>query len=134
METTTPLSMTNSQRLMTVRQCLEHWLQTLRDGDPAAAASDKVPFRESILIREGFYCGRRFDAEGWSAVWFLEEDQLKISDASGAVVAAFRGDELDRAATAPRISATIPMASGVSARGDHGARGDHFSGGQTRAA
>ena len=131
METTTPLSMTNSQRLMTVRQCLERWLETHRDADATADGSDAVPFRESILIREGFYCGRRFEAEGWSAVWFLEEDQLKISDISGAVVMAYRGDELDRAATAPPSSATISID-----RGDRGvsARDERVDAAQTRAA
>jgi hypothetical protein len=35
-------------------------------------------FRESILIRKGSYCGRRFEAEGAYAVWFLEEDEVKF--------------------------------------------------------
>ena len=35
-------------------------------------------FRESILIRKGSYCGRRFEADGAYAIWFLEEDQVKF--------------------------------------------------------
>jgi hypothetical protein len=35
-------------------------------------------FRESILIRKGSYCGRRFEAEGAYAIWFLEEDEVKF--------------------------------------------------------
>ena len=35
-------------------------------------------FRESILIRNGSYCGRRFEAEGAYAIWFLEEDEVKF--------------------------------------------------------
>lgn len=35
-------------------------------------------FRESILIRNGSYCGRRFEADGASAIWFLEEDEVKF--------------------------------------------------------
>ena len=35
-------------------------------------------FRESILIRKGSYCGRRFEADGAFAVWFLEEDEVKF--------------------------------------------------------
>ncbi|HTN75351.1 MAG TPA: hypothetical protein VL096_08895 [Pirellulaceae bacterium] len=40
---------------------------------------------ESILIRQGAYCGRRFQAADGSAVWFVEEAQLKFYDATGAV-------------------------------------------------
>jgi hypothetical protein len=35
-------------------------------------------FRESILIRKGSYCGRRFEADGAYAIWFLEEDEVKF--------------------------------------------------------
>jgi hypothetical protein len=42
----------------------------------------KVPepdqFRESILIRNGSYCGRRFEADEAYAIWFLEEDEVKF--------------------------------------------------------
>jgi hypothetical protein len=44
------------------------------------------PGRETILIRGGIYCGRRFEAEAGYAVWFVEEDQLKFVDAAGHVV------------------------------------------------
>jgi len=43
--------------------------------------------RESILIRCGAYCGRRFDVERGHAVWFAEEDQVKFYDASGRLAA-----------------------------------------------
>jgi hypothetical protein len=42
--------------------------------------------RETILIRDGSYCGRRFEAAGGHAIWFAEEDQLKLVDAGGSVV------------------------------------------------
>ena len=35
-------------------------------------------FREAILIRKGAYCGRRFEADGAYAIWFLEEDEVKF--------------------------------------------------------
>ncbi|MCE9527720.1 MAG: hypothetical protein K8R36_16890 [Planctomycetales bacterium] len=35
-------------------------------------------FQESILIRKGSYCGRRFEADGAYAIWFLEEDEVKF--------------------------------------------------------
>jgi hypothetical protein len=42
--------------------------------------------RETILIRGGNYCGRRFEAEQGHAIWFVEEDQVKFVDAAGRVV------------------------------------------------
>ena len=42
--------------------------------------------QETILIRDGAYCGRRFDVEQGHAVWFLEEGQLKFFDANGSVI------------------------------------------------
>ena len=40
-------------------------------------------FRESLLIRGGAYCGRRFDAPAGHAIWFVEEDQIKFYGADG---------------------------------------------------
>jgi len=39
--------------------------------------------RETILIRGGHYCGRRFDVENGHAVWFMEEEQIKFFRADG---------------------------------------------------
>ncbi len=33
---------------------------------------------ESILIRDGLFCGRRFQCEGYIVVWFIEEDEIKF--------------------------------------------------------
>lgn len=35
-------------------------------------ASDQE-IRETILIRNGCYCGRRFETDGGHAIWFCEE-------------------------------------------------------------
>ena len=40
---------------------------------------------ESILIRDGYYCGRRFRQEQLEAIWFVDEDQLKVYD-DGALI------------------------------------------------
>jgi hypothetical protein len=40
---------------------------------------------EAILIRDGFYCGRCFECESLQAIWFVEEDQLKIYNEQGVV-------------------------------------------------
>ena len=46
-------------------------------------ASQEDPIEEAILIRDGFYCGRRFQCGELKAVWFVEEDQLKIYNQEG---------------------------------------------------
>ena len=33
---------------------------------------------ETALIRDGIYCGHRFSAGNLSAVWFFEENEVKI--------------------------------------------------------
>ncbi|MHB8972804.1 MAG: hypothetical protein ACYC3X_19895 [Pirellulaceae bacterium] len=42
--------------------------------------------REAMLIRDGFFCGRRFEADGLQAVWFTEENEIKFFDRTGAIV------------------------------------------------
>jgi hypothetical protein len=42
--------------------------------------------RESILIRQGLYCGRRFETAGGYAIWFAEENQVKVFQDGGHVV------------------------------------------------
>lgn len=42
--------------------------------------------RETVLIRGGMYCGRRFEAVAGTALWFVEEDQVKILNGSGKVL------------------------------------------------
>ncbi|MDX1948569.1 MAG: hypothetical protein SFU86_24495 [Pirellulaceae bacterium] len=42
-------------------------------------------FRESILIRDGSYCGRRFVSDSATAIWFIEENEVKFYRADGRV-------------------------------------------------
>jgi hypothetical protein len=82
--------MTNSQRLAAVRRCLDRWLEAQhRDED--------IDIRDAVLIRGGFYVGRKFELGAYRANWFMEEDELKIHDATGAVVAKFSSSEIDQA-------------------------------------
>jgi len=46
------------------------------DGEP----------RETILIRDGNYCGRRFETDSAAAVWFVEEGEIKFYGTDGAVI------------------------------------------------
>lgn len=53
--------------------------ETLREyGLP----TETVP-EEAILLRGGIYCGRRFDAAGFHAIWFLEENEVKFYGPQG---------------------------------------------------
>ncbi len=57
----------------------------------AAPQADLV---ETILIRDGYYCGRRFSCDGFSAVWFVEETQVKFYHRDGRVVTSCSVEEL----------------------------------------
>ena len=41
---------------------------------------------ETILIRNGFYCGRRYQATSAHAIWFCEENQLKFYGEQGTLL------------------------------------------------
>jgi hypothetical protein len=63
---------------------------------------------EAILIRQGLYCGRRFECDGGTAVWFIEENQIKFYDRSGALACV---------TTAPGVEeVTVPATSLISPR------------------
>jgi hypothetical protein len=42
--------------------------------------------QETLLIRNGQYCGHRYQNDRLTAVWFLEENQLKVYDEAGHVL------------------------------------------------
>ncbi len=81
--------MTNSQRLAAVRRCLDRWLEQHQTGGD-------VELRDAVLIRDGFYVGRRFQLGKFQAVWFMEEDEVKIHDAAGSLVARLDSAAIDR--------------------------------------
>jgi hypothetical protein len=80
--------MTNSQRLATVRDCLVMWIAQ-QTGSTDTIAS------ESILIRDDFYCGRRFRTANYTAVWFTEQDELKIYRVDGGLQCVLVADQID---------------------------------------
>jgi hypothetical protein len=88
--------MTNSQRLATVRNRLTRWLAEQQEGDADTQGDGRNPIlTESILIRDEFYCGRRFQAASHQAVWFIEEDELKIYRNDGELACVLSGDQLN---------------------------------------
>ncbi len=95
--------MTNSQRLAQVREHLLGWLDQQPQDDSVAVDGSPIT-SESVLIVDGFYCGRRFNAGTYRATWFIEEDELKIHDESGKLLCVVGGTELD--AIAPSAALT----------------------------
>ena len=87
--------MTNSQRLATVRERFLHWLQNANPGSLHTEPDDSLILRESMLIRDEYFCGRKFIGEHYNAVWFIEEDVLKIYQAEGPLELVLRGAEID---------------------------------------
>ncbi|QDV68490.1 hypothetical protein Poly24_21990 [Rosistilla carotiformis] len=70
--------MSNAQRLDEVRAFLQAWFSKNHPSNVWNA-------NEAILIREGHYCGRRFAFGPYTAIWFVEENQIKIFDPDGSV-------------------------------------------------
>ena len=66
-----------------VRELVRHQFQQLN-------ISTEAGVEETILIRNGFYCGRRFTVAQAHAIWFCEEDQLKLYGPDGSVTAVLR--------------------------------------------
>jgi hypothetical protein len=98
--------MTNSQRMATVRTCFLRWLASHpqnsapQQSDAACDESETPILRESILIRDEFYCGRRFHGHTHNAVWFIEEDELKVYRNSGELECVLSSEQID-AGSAP---------------------------------
>lgn len=69
-----PASLVEQVRLL-VRQTFLEWNIPAADG-----------LEETILIRNGFYCGRRFAVAAAHAIWFCEENQLKFYGEQGTVL------------------------------------------------
>jgi hypothetical protein len=61
----------------------EHVRHLVAEAFARANMPQPGEFSESILIKGGNYCGRRFVGEGGHAIWFVEENQLKIYGADG---------------------------------------------------
>jgi hypothetical protein len=59
-----------------VRVAFGHWVQQ-RTG----VAADEI--QETMLIRQGCYCGKRLSTQGYSGIWFVEEGQIKLLGPDG---------------------------------------------------
>jgi hypothetical protein len=45
--------------------------------------TDVTDLRETILIRNGLFCGRKFQCQGHHVVWFIEENEIKFFGPEG---------------------------------------------------
>lgn len=81
-----------------IRRCARSRMESL-------GAEPKAEMIETILIRDGHYCGRRFECDGFCAVWFVEENQVKFYERDGGVAAAHSVNHLLYGATEQRRAA-----------------------------
>ncbi len=70
--------MQHAQQIDAIRRLIHATLSELR--------VEHTELRETILIRDGHYCGRRFHAAKSEAIWFIEEDQVKFYGEDGRVM------------------------------------------------
>lgn len=77
--------MTHAQLTDNVRQLVVQAFAELGVAQPDQ-------YRESILLHGGNYCGRRFDGQGAHAVWFVEENQVKVMAGDGGLVQVIAAD------------------------------------------
>ena len=56
-------------------------------------AGDVSDLRETILIRDGLFCGRKFQSQGYTVVWFMEENEIKFFGTAGQLLRATSPDQ-----------------------------------------
>ncbi len=66
------------QTTLRVRQLVYEAFREMGVGDP-------IEPHESMLIQGGYFCGRRFICGDFQAVWFFEDNQVKVYSADGGV-------------------------------------------------
>lgn len=67
-------------------ELLERVRTLIREALVKFGAAPDQPPTEAMLIRDGFFCGRRFAADGLQAVWFVEENQIKFFERNGSII------------------------------------------------
>lgn len=66
----------------------ENIRRLIRETFQGLGASDQAKEEESLLIRSGAYCGHRIVKDGFRAIWFIEEDQIKFFGRDGSLLQA----------------------------------------------
>lgn len=75
-------------------QFVQHVRQFVREFFRRYGESSKELPAERLLIRDGHYCGRRFNGDQHFAVWFIEEKELKFYGPDGAILDTFNLDRV----------------------------------------
>jgi hypothetical protein len=81
------LPMDSIPKTRLIRQYIRSALLQLGDPHPA-------PVIETLLIRDGVYCGHRFCRNDYQAVWFIEENQVKFYGPGGELLHCFDAVEV----------------------------------------
>lgn len=71
---------------MSHSELVEAIREVVRSCFAELAPDRQVTLTEHILIRDNMYCGRRFRSKDLQAVWFIEEDEIKIYGPEHSVV------------------------------------------------
>lgn len=81
-------------------QLLELVRQHVRATFATQGVADLEDCCETILIRDGFYCGRCFACDSHRAIWFVEEHVVKFYGADGEFLLSHPIDEIRDSAVA----------------------------------
>ena len=68
----------------------------IRDQLASLGAQSEETWRESILLKEDHYIGRRFFWSGYGATWLIEEDTIEFCLPDGATHATWQASDLWR--------------------------------------
>lgn len=71
-------------RSTSITEQVRHLVNDVFLTELGAPKDEKI--RETMLIRNGNYCGHKFQMGPFQAVWFIEEDELKFSGEKGQTV------------------------------------------------
>jgi hypothetical protein len=74
-------------------EALEAVRRAVRSHFVELGADVGFQLNEHILVRHDLYCGRRFSADGLQAIWFVEEDQVKIHARDGTLARVMSSEE-----------------------------------------
>ena len=66
-------------------------------------AGDVSDLRETILIRDGLFCGRKFQSQGYTVVWFMEENEIKFFGPTGQLLRATSPEQCLSVEPAPAV-------------------------------
>lgn len=72
---------------------LERIRTAIRMELASLGVSDLTDFNETIMIRNGSYCGRKFRCQGHHVVWFAEENEIKFFGPSGDILRASSAEQ-----------------------------------------